>query len=61
MDGDAPLHREHLPCGSAMSDAWWMWSFRLTGDTLRGTLDNPAGVTWRNIVVARQNTSARAQ
>jgi hypothetical protein len=39
----------------------WMWSFRLTGDTLRGTLDNPAGVTWRNIVVARQNTSARAQ
>jgi hypothetical protein len=31
----------------------WSWRFRARGDTLRGTLVNPLGVTWRNIVVAR--------
>jgi hypothetical protein len=31
----------------------WSWRFRARGDTLRGTLANPTGVVWRNIVVAR--------
>ena len=39
----------------------WMWGFHLSGDTLRGTLDNPAGVPCRNNVVARHNSSTLAQ
>ena len=31
----------------------WMWTFHAQGDSLVGTLANPAGVTWRNIRVGR--------
>ena len=31
----------------------WRWSFAVRGDTLAGTLVNPAGVVWRNIRAVR--------
>lgn len=31
----------------------WMWRFALSGDTLTGTLTDPASVVWRNVRVVR--------
>ena len=31
----------------------WQWTFHATRDSLRGTLANPSGVTWRNVQVMR--------
>ena len=36
-----------------------IWTFQANADTLRGTLANPSGVTWRNIRLVRI-TSSRA-